>query len=331
VTAPAAATLRPFAPGDEPAVLDLLAASMGWVPDGTTARFFAWKHRESPFGPSPAWVASEGDRIVAFRAFLRWRFLAGPGGGELRAVRAVDTATHPDHQGRGLFTRLTRHALDAVTADGTAFVFNTPNDRSRPGYLKLGWRPAGRPAVLARLRSPAVLGRLARARTPAGKWSEPCDAGVPAAEAAADPALPALLAAADPGDGVRTARSPAYLAWRYGFAPLGYRALAAPGGPEEGLVVFRLRRRGPALEAAVCEELVPGADARATGRLLRAVLAATGADYAVRLGGPGRPRAGCVPVPGQGPTMVRRAAAVADDALPPPAAWRLGLGDLELL
>jgi GNAT superfamily N-acetyltransferase len=331
VTAATAVEVRPYEPGDEGAVLDLLAASMGWVPDDAHARFLAWKHQANPFGPSPAWVATDGGRVVAFRTFLRWRFVAGPGGEVLRAVRAVDTATHPDHQGRGIFTLLTRHALEDVTADGTAFVFNTPNDRSRPGYLKMGWQPVGRPPVLARLRSPAVVPRLARARTPAGKWSEPCDAGVPAAELAADPALPDLLAAADPGDGLRTDRSPAYLAWRYGFAPLAYRALAAEGGVAAGVVVFRLRRRGPALEAALCEELVPGGHGRATAGLLRRVLAATGADYAVRLGGPGRPRAGCVPVPGQGPTLIRREAAVPDGSLPPAASWRLSLGDLELL
>jgi GNAT superfamily N-acetyltransferase len=332
MTAATAVDVRPYAPGDEPAVLDLLAASMGWVPDDAHARFLAWKHRENPFGTSPAWVAAAGDRVVGFRTFMRWRFVTGSGAGatEVPAVRAVDTATHPDHQGRGIFSLLTRHALAAVAEDGTAFVFNTPNDRSRPGYLKMGWRPVGRLPVRARLRSPAVAVRLARARTPAGKWSEPSDAGLPAAEVAADPALPGLLAAADAAGGLRTARSPAYLAWRYGFAPLSYRALTAGSGAGDGVVVFRLRRRGPALEATVCEELVPGGDRATTAGLLRAVLAATGADYAVRLGGHG-PRAGCVPVPRQGPTLVWRAAAADDGSMPQAASWRLSLGDVELM
>ncbi len=69
----------------------------------------------------------------------------------LRAVRAVDTATDPDYQGQGLFTALTMHGLDEVRADGVDFVFNTPNDQSRPGYLKMGWQTVGELPVAVRI------------------------------------------------------------------------------------------------------------------------------------------------------------------------------------
>src|SRR3990170_159348 len=72
--------------------------------------------------------------------FLRWELRAG--GGIVRAVRAVDTATHPDFQGQGIFKTLTLQALDTVVADAD-LVFNTPNANSRPGYLKMGWQPVG--------------------------------------------------------------------------------------------------------------------------------------------------------------------------------------------
>ena len=72
-------------------------------------------------------------------------------------------------------------------------MFNTPNDQSRPGYLKMGWQLVGRLPVLARPRSPAALARLARARTPADKWSQPADAGLPVHDVLADPAPVAEL------------------------------------------------------------------------------------------------------------------------------------------
>jgi len=75
--------------------------------------------------------------------FLRWMFLR-PEGGVATAVRAVDTATLPAAQGRGVFTRLTTTAVDELREQGVDFVFNTPNDRSRPGYLKMGWQVVGR-------------------------------------------------------------------------------------------------------------------------------------------------------------------------------------------
>ena len=332
---------RPATDGDQPAVLGLLQASLGWVPDDAYERFFEWKHRRSPFGPSPAWVAVDGDRVVGFRTFLRWEFTRG--GDPVRAVRAVDTATHPDYQGRGVFTALTRAALDDLRADGVAFVFNTPNDKSRPGYLKMGWQLVGRLPVAARPRSPLSLVRVARARTAADKWSAETDAGVPAAEALDDlEAVARWLKSADaPADTsptptpdvLRTRRTPEYLAWRYGFEPLRYRALPVGGdgtghGGEDGLVIFRLRRRGQALEAAVCDELFPP-DPRLRRRSLREVVRKTGADHAVLIG-PARPTHGLLPVPGQGPTLVWRAVTDDDSAFPGPEQWSLNLGDVEL-
>ncbi|MGH9210716.1 MAG: GNAT family N-acetyltransferase [Acidimicrobiales bacterium] len=365
--------IRAATADDDDAVLALLQASMGWVPDEQYTRFFAWKHRENPFGPSPAWVAIEDGRVVGFRTFLRWQFARDDA--TVDAVRAVDTATHPDYQGRGIFSKLTYHALDELMELGVAFVFNTPNDNSRPGYLKMGWRLVDRLAVAARPRSPLSLVRLARARTPADKWSTGCSTGLPAPEALADETAVATLldrlgprapggplaaerpdstradvtnqparadadtgtdagsprtgasAHADDGSRLRTRRSPGYLRWRYGFPPLRYRAVAAPGGLADGLVIFRLRRRGGATEAAICEVLVPGNDRGLTRRLLGQVLRGSSADHAVMLG-PARPSLGFLPVPGQGPTLVWRA--VGETTPPPSTGWDLALGDIEL-
>lgn len=321
--------MRSATDDDLPAVLDLLQASLGWVPDDDYARFFAWKHHDSPFGRSPAWVAVDpaSEDVVGFRTFSRWRFAQGDR--TVDAVRAVDTATHPDHQGRGIFSLLTRHALDELRAAGTGFVFNTPNDRSRPGYLKMGWQLVQRLPVAATPRSPRALVRLARARTPADKWSSPTDAGVPVGDLLADAgAVATLLDASRPDDDrLRTARTPAYLAWRYGFPPLHYRVAVAPGGVDAGVVIFRLRRRGAALEAAVCEQIVPRGDDRTASALIRQVLRETGADHAVQIGA-ARPARGLLPVPGQGPTLVWRD--LVETEMPPADRWSLALGDIEL-
>jgi GNAT superfamily N-acetyltransferase len=336
--------IRAATDDDRPAVLALLQASLGWVPDEAYDRFFAWKHRRSPFGPSPAWVVVDTTtaEVVGLRTFMRWELERD--GAPVRAVRAVDTATHPGYQGRGVFTALTRHALDELREDGVAFVFNTPNDRSRPGYLKLGWRLVGRLPVAALPRSPRSLVRVARARTAADKWSAATDAGLPAAEALRDREAVALwskqAAIVGEGDGrppepgaLRTRRTPDYLAWRYGFEPLRYRALPVTDGPDggggadvAGIVIFRLRRRGEALEAAVCEELLPD-DAGLRRRALRDLVRSTGADHAVVVGPP-RPRHGLLPVPGQGPTLVCRG--VCDPAAATADRWTLNLGDVEL-
>lgn len=303
-------------------VLELLEASLGWVPDDQSAAFFAWKHHESPFGRSPAWVAVDGDRIVGLRVWLRWEF--EDGSRTYRAIRAVDTATHPEYQGRGIFRLLTTQSLDLMREEGVDFVFNTPNEQSRPGYLKMGWEQVGKLPTEARFRSPLAAARAVRARVPADKWSQPSDAGVPAAEALADDArVSSLLRARDDGDGrLRTALATDVLRWRYGFGPLHYRALTG----DDGLAVFRVRRRGDSLEGVVC--VVLARDRAGEARLLRRVARESGADHLVRIARETDWRAGFVPLPGQGPILTWRS--VTQDQMPTLEQWDLGMGDVEL-
>src|SRR5437588_8597230 len=141
--------VRPYQDQDETQVLALLAASLGGGPAGRRpAEFFRWKHFRNPFGRSLMLVAEADGHIVGLRAFMRWTFVAGDS--VVRAARAVDTATHPAHQGRGIFSHLTLRAIDVLRADGTQLIFNTPNEKSLPGYLKMGWSAVG--VVPVRLR-----------------------------------------------------------------------------------------------------------------------------------------------------------------------------------
>ena len=207
---------------DFPAVLALARRSLGWTDDD--AAFLEWKHVQNPFGASPMWVAESEGRVVGFRTFLRWE-LVHPDGATLRAVRAVDTATDPDFQGRGIFTRLTLEAIDELTAEGVDLVFNTPNEKSRPGYLKMGWREVGPPArgatsrelaIPLRDRDRADVGRPSSrpdgggCRT-AGRVGRPCGRRAPARFGTVSRA------------GLATRRTCAFLSWRYGNPALGYR------------------------------------------------------------------------------------------------------------
>ena len=265
---------------------------------------------------------------MGFRAFLRWD-LERDGCERLRAVRAVDTATDPSRRRLGIFSRLTRHALAELEAEGVAFVFNTPNTLSRPGYLKMGWLDVGRVPLTARPRSPATVPALARARGSAERWSERTEAGTPAPEVLEDSgAVQALLDSQPAATGIRTRRDVAFLRWRYGFGDLNYRAMAATGHADDGFALFRVRRRGEALEAAVADVLVPGADRRLAASALRRVARSPGIDYAVAVNTPGAARAGFLPAPGQGPRLTWRG--LADPLMPPRSAWDLRLADVEL-
>jgi GNAT superfamily N-acetyltransferase len=318
--------VRRAEPTDRGAVLRLLSDTLDWSVDETD--LFGWKHDENPFGRSPTWVALDDGDLVGVRAFMRWEHRTAAGE-VLPSVRAVDTATRPSHQGQGIFRRLTAQAVDDLRADGVAFVFNTPNDNSRPAYLKLGWTMVGRLPTSVRVTSPGAVARVARARVPADLASTPSSGGRPAAEVLASPALDDLLSAAERPPGLHTHRTPAYIRWRYGFEPLAYRAVALDDDVGRGVALFRLRRRGPALECALCDVIVPGGHAAGRRALLRAVVRECGADYVIRIGGPAIDGNGFVRVPGQGPILAHRALA---DGVPGAGLrdWSLSLGDVEL-
>ena len=310
-----ALVFRQAVPEDRPAILRVAVRALGWQGDERDREFFAWKHDGNPFGVSPAWVATAGDEIVGFRTFLRWELAQGPD--RLRMARAVDTATDPDHQGKGIFRSLTQNAVAELTSAGFAGIFNTPNSQSRPGYLKMGWTELGRPALGARPRGLLAAVRMARSREPAAKWSESIRVGQPAADALSGSSLGTLLATLPPPAGWATPRTPQYLRWRYGFHPLHYRAFEV----RDGLAVFRVRRRGPSREIALCEWLAPDPDRRALARLVQAAgdyVVACGLDVAH----------GLLPLPRQGPVMTWRPLSRA--TVPVLGDLALGLGDLEL-
>ena len=315
--------VREYADADRPRVVELMRRSLGERSGERTEEFFAWKHEENAFGRSYAWVAVDAGEIVGFRALMRWDFVAG--GRRLRAVRAVDTCTAPTHQGRGIFRRLTMHGVEAVRAAGIDFVFNTPNAQSRPGYLAMGWQVVGRLPTVVRPASIAALGRMARARVPADLWSLPSRVGLPIGQWLAEPGalevVEEVAARRLAGTRLQTALSAEFLRWRYGYEPLAYRVW--PLGTGGGLV-FRLRRRGPLVEAAVVDVLSARGPAPAAD--VRCMLVAAGADYALALQ-QGLVR-GMVTLPKQGPILTARAAAAERPG--GLADWRLSLGDVEL-
>jgi GNAT superfamily N-acetyltransferase len=281
-------------------VIDLCKLALGWNSGDPNEEFFRWKHLENAFGNSPIWVAEEDGRLIGARVFLRWRFIE-PGRGTVEAVRAVDTATHPEAQGRGIFTRLTTAALPELLDMGVGMVFNTPNDKSRPGYLKMGWSQVGRVPISARVASPTTFLRMAGAKSAAEKWSQPCSVGLDPSVAFSDDAeTERLLRRAAPATGIATVRSPEYLRWRFGFTPLQYRVLPISNTLDDGVVVFRVRRRGSALELTIADVIAPrGTSVR---RTIAEALTQTGADYALATSR-GMLAAGLVPAPRLGPIL----------------------------
>jgi GNAT superfamily N-acetyltransferase len=302
-------TLRQASSDDIGQVIDVCGRALAWSDDDVDADFFRWKHIRNAFGPSAIWVAVDdvapGSPIVGVRAMMRWD-LEGPGGATKAMTRAVDTATLPSYQGQGIFRRLTLAAVDQLTRDGMDAVFNTPNDKSRPGYLKMGWQTVGKVPVTIRPRNPIALASMARSRVAADKWGTETDVGLDPLDALRDTeAVEAAIAEMSPPAAWSTPLSASYLRWRTGFRPLACRIEPLGESVGDGFVVFRLRRRGVLLQLSILHAVGPP-DAGPVRRAIRRLLAATGADVALasgrRLGG----RHLLAPLPGAGPLLTWR-------------------------
>ena len=123
---------------DIPGILNVLKASLGEISSKKTEEVWRYKHIDNPFGESLVLVAEELGMIIGVRALMRWQWRKGEK--IYSSLRAVDTATHPGHQGKGIFKKLTLGAIEMVKVNGDFFIFNTPNTQSLPGYLKMGWK-----------------------------------------------------------------------------------------------------------------------------------------------------------------------------------------------
>ena len=137
-------------------IVELLKITLGESLTKKTAEFWNWKHNENPFGTSKIILAFDGGLLIGVRAFMCWEFTNKQA--TIKCVRAVDTAVHPNYQGKGIFLKLTNAALEDCKKDGVHIVFNTPNKISKIGYLKLGWVEIGKLPI--RLSFPLKIPRI---------------------------------------------------------------------------------------------------------------------------------------------------------------------------
>lgn len=106
---------------------------------GYTEEFFRWKHLKNPFGKSYGLVATDNGKIIGLRMFMFWKFSNINQNKNLIAIRPVDTVVDDDYRGKGLFKQLTLRGLEECKGKYD-LIFNTPNENSLPGYLKMGWK-----------------------------------------------------------------------------------------------------------------------------------------------------------------------------------------------
>lgn len=97
-------------------------------------RYLTWLYRENPVGPVVGYNAYIGGAFAAHYATVPLD--ARIGAHSSRGLLSLNTATHPEHQGKGLFTLLAQATFAAAAAEGFEFVVGIANANSTPGFVK---------------------------------------------------------------------------------------------------------------------------------------------------------------------------------------------------
>lgn len=107
-----------------------------------TPEAIAWRYRDNPAGEVVGADAWDGDVLAAH--YVTCPMQAVVEGRSLKGVLSMNTATHPSHQGKGLFTKLAENTYEQARAAGYDFVLGIANANSTPGFLRrLGFQHVG--------------------------------------------------------------------------------------------------------------------------------------------------------------------------------------------
>lgn len=103
-----------------------------------TPAYVTWLYSANPDGHAVGFDAWEGDTLAAH--YVCVPALVEIDGAPVRVLLSLNTATHPEFQGKGLFTRLAQMTYEAAAGAGFGGVYGVANANSTPGFLrKLGF------------------------------------------------------------------------------------------------------------------------------------------------------------------------------------------------
>jgi len=104
-----------------------------------TPRYLEWLYLDNPDGKAVGYDAWDGERLAAHYVCVPAR--AWVEGLDVPVLLSLNTATHPDYQGQGLFTRLASMTFEAGASQGFDGVYGVANANSTPGFVrKLGFQ-----------------------------------------------------------------------------------------------------------------------------------------------------------------------------------------------
>jgi predicted N-acetyltransferase YhbS len=109
--------------------------------DNFTYDYIKWEYADNPAGNIIGFNAFDGDELAAH--YVTQPVIANVFGKEMKGLLSLNTATHPNHQGKKLFVTLADMTYKYAAEHGYSFVFGVANTNSTPGFIKkLGFQLA---------------------------------------------------------------------------------------------------------------------------------------------------------------------------------------------
>ena len=104
--------------------------------------YLKWQYVDNPVGPVIGFNAYWGDILAAHYVTMPIYMIIN--GQKTLGLLSLNTATHPEHQGKHLFTTLADRTYQYATENGYKFVIGVANANSTHGFLKhLGFKLIG--------------------------------------------------------------------------------------------------------------------------------------------------------------------------------------------
>jgi len=130
--------MRRFSLSDVEKSIQLLTTVFGTQ---FTTEWWKWKYQQNPAGfygeQGDIWVAESSNEIVGYYAVLpvKMSYYSKI----TIAAQSVDTATHPNYRGLGIFSNLARNVY-SESRKRYSFLYGFPTEMAYKGFLKLGWK-----------------------------------------------------------------------------------------------------------------------------------------------------------------------------------------------
>lgn len=110
--------------------------------DKFSFEYLKWQYADNPVGPIVGFNAFLGDLLAAH--YVTMPIYMNVDGKKTLGVLSLNTATHPEHRGKRLFTILAEKTYEYAAENGYKFVIGVANANSTHGFIKhLGFKLVG--------------------------------------------------------------------------------------------------------------------------------------------------------------------------------------------